>query len=292
MKKFKLFFGNLFILFSFILILFLINIDNFFKDGYGEKSLINTINKKNIAKYNFIAHAGGGINNKTYTNSIPAVENAINSGFKLIELDLLVTNDNYIVGSHDWKSFEALCSEFIKISSSYSYSDFRKCNENLDLKLVDEFYIKKLIDENKNDIIIITDQIQNFSILGKNFYGYNNNLIIEAHDIFNYIRAKMYFPHVTLTFNDGRRYKYFVKFFNVNFIVIKSSLVKKYKKFLNEFINQENVVMVNTTNEKLFIEENLDKYATMFYTDFWDFNKKRCIVKVIDETNNSPCHTY
>lgn len=292
MKKFKLFYGNLFILFSFILILFLTNIDNFFKNGYEEKSLINTLNNKNITNYNFIAHAGGGINNKTYTNSIPAVENARKSGFKLIELDLLLTNDNYIVGSHDWKSFEALCGEFIKISSSYSYSDFEKCNENLDLKLVDEFYIKNLIDKNKDDIIILTDQIQNFSILNRNFYGYHNNLIVEAHNIFNYIKAKIYFPHVTLTFNDGRRYEYFVKYFNVNFIVIKSSLVKKYKKFLDELINKGNIVMVNTTNEKSFIEKNLDKYATIFFTDFWDFNKKKCVVKVIDELNNSPCHTY
>ena len=295
MKKFNLNFVNLTTLISFFIIFCLINLKNFTSNSYGEKSLINDFNKKENETYNFIAHAGGGFENKTYTNSIPAVKNALNTGFRLIEIDMLITKDNYIIGSHDWNSFEQLCKNFIKKKESYLYSDFQNCNENLEFKLVDEFFVKNIIDQygGKNDkILIVTDQIQDFHVLKKNFSNYENNLIVEANGIRNYLKAKKIFPYVALTFNDGRRYKYFVKLFNVSFIVIKSNLIKKYNIFLEEMIKKGLVVMVHTSNENSFIEKNLDKYVTSIYTDFWDFNKKKCVVKVLDSLNNSPCHTY
>ena len=231
--------------------------------------------------------------NKTYTNSIKAVENSIQNGFKFIEIDLLSTQDDVIIGSHDWKSFKSLCKNFINTSVEILYEDFLECNSNLDLKLIDEFGLKKIMDSNKNsDIYFITDQIQDFKLLAKNFKDYETKMIVEAHNIINYLYAKIYFPFVSLTFNDGKRYEYFTRLFNVNFIVIKSSLIDKYKNFLSNLINNNKIVMAHTTNEKKFIENNLDKYVTIFYTDFWDFNKKICKAKIIDYSNNSPCHTY
>ena len=292
MKNNSLGYGNLSILFSFLLIFFLINLSNFFKDAYSEKSLINIINDKTKEYTNFIAHAGGGYNLRAYTNSLSAVQNSLENGFKFIEIDLLSTKDNKIIGSHDWKSLKELCKNFTNISENYLYQDFVKCNSNLDLKLIDEFDIKKIMDDDKEDnIYFVTDQIQDFKLLAKNFSGYEKNMIVEAHNIINYFIAKKYFPHVSLTFNDGKRYEYFVKLFNVNFIVIKSSLVDKYKDFLSEYI-KNNVIMAHTTNEKKFIDKNLDKYVTMFYTDFWNFNENKCTANVLDTSNNSPCHTY
>ncbi|WP_324822795.1 glycerophosphodiester phosphodiesterase family protein [Sinanaerobacter sp. ZZT-01] len=49
-----------------------------------------------------IAHGGGSIQGYYTTNSMEAVEKAIEYGFRLIELDLGITKDQEIVMLHDW----------------------------------------------------------------------------------------------------------------------------------------------------------------------------------------------
>lgn len=51
-----------------------------------------------------IAHAGGGIQSSTYTNSFEALNLNYSKGFKLFELDLVWTTDNQLVCLHDWKT--------------------------------------------------------------------------------------------------------------------------------------------------------------------------------------------
>ena len=49
-----------------------------------------------------IAHAGGGINNKTYTNSYDALNINLKNGFLYFELDFLFTKDDELVCMHNW----------------------------------------------------------------------------------------------------------------------------------------------------------------------------------------------
>jgi len=54
-----------------------------------------------------VAHAGGGINGKTYTNSLEALDQNISNGFLYFELDFSFTKDGRLVCIHDWrKSFK------------------------------------------------------------------------------------------------------------------------------------------------------------------------------------------
>ncbi len=50
-----------------------------------------------------IAHAGGGIDNKTYTNSYEALDSNLEKGFLYFELDFSFTADGQLVCLHDWK---------------------------------------------------------------------------------------------------------------------------------------------------------------------------------------------
>lgn len=52
-----------------------------------------------------VAHAGGRIEGRTYTNSIPAFDNAYRRGFRFIEADLQRTADDVVVCGHDWTGF-------------------------------------------------------------------------------------------------------------------------------------------------------------------------------------------
>ena len=51
---------------------------------------------------NSIAHAGGGIDGITYTNSYEALNSSVFNGFSLIEIDFSWTRDREIVCVHDW----------------------------------------------------------------------------------------------------------------------------------------------------------------------------------------------
>ena len=51
----------------------------------------------------FIAHAGGKIDGRVYTNSREALDNSYSNGFRLFELDILQTSDNVFVAAHDWE---------------------------------------------------------------------------------------------------------------------------------------------------------------------------------------------
>lgn len=50
-----------------------------------------------------VAHAGGGFQNKRYTNTLEALNASYKNGFRLFELDLSWTNDGHLVCLHDWK---------------------------------------------------------------------------------------------------------------------------------------------------------------------------------------------
>ncbi|MEH6552249.1 MAG: sulfatase-like hydrolase/transferase [Pseudomonadales bacterium] len=50
----------------------------------------------------FIAHAGGGIDGETYTNSLQALNHNYQNGFRFFELDIATTADGQYVAAHDW----------------------------------------------------------------------------------------------------------------------------------------------------------------------------------------------
>ena len=53
-------------------------------------------------KFHFIAHGGGGVDGKTYTNSLEAWQHSYNSGNRVIDADLAYTADNHLVLRHNW----------------------------------------------------------------------------------------------------------------------------------------------------------------------------------------------
>ncbi|RKZ41439.1 MAG: hypothetical protein DRQ49_05140 [Gammaproteobacteria bacterium] len=62
-----------------------------------------------ISSIKRIAHAGGGYQGETYTNSLEALNDNITKGFEWFEIDFSLTKDGHLVCIHDWKhTFEKL----------------------------------------------------------------------------------------------------------------------------------------------------------------------------------------
>ena len=68
----------------------------------GKKEPLIDENNAWYTRYHFIAHAGGGINGRTYTNSLEAWENSYQLGNRVFDADFTFTIDGELVLLHSW----------------------------------------------------------------------------------------------------------------------------------------------------------------------------------------------
>ncbi|CDT49018.1 conserved exported hypothetical protein [Vibrio coralliirubri] len=144
----------------------------------------NNISEIIVNSGGLIAHAGGGINGLKYTNSLEAMEQSIEHGFKMIELDLLISSDGRIVAVHDWKSFHEMTNSNNTGSISYKefeskiiYDKYKTLNISTAIDVLDE-----------NDVVLVTDKIKNLSLLSKYIIDKDKS-IIEVFSIDKYNEA-------------------------------------------------------------------------------------------------------
>ena len=153
---------------------FFLNHKNLNESKSLENALINNILPR-------VAHSGGGFGNKTYTNSIDALE-ANKKKFLLFELDFFVTEDNKVVCEHD-------NNENLK-----SFEKFEKyINENELYKQCTYISLKKWLKDNPEKIIV-TDfknrNIDGLTFLSKNFKDYKIRFIPQIYHPNEYQKVK------------------------------------------------------------------------------------------------------
>lgn len=72
-------------------------------------------------KYHYIAHGGGGLDGKTYSNSVEAMINSYENGLRVYDIDLDYTTDSVLVCCHSWE--ENLEQDTVPMMESYSFVD-------------------------------------------------------------------------------------------------------------------------------------------------------------------------
>ena len=123
----------------------------------------------------FIAHAGGIIDGKTYTNSLEALNNSYKKGFRYFELDIIQTADGHFVGAHDWKHW--------KKQTGYSGATPPNLDTFKQQKLNQKYTPLTLVDINRwfeihPDAVLVTDKVDS----PKNFiaqFDYPDRLFME-----------------------------------------------------------------------------------------------------------------
>ncbi|MEZ9520350.1 glycerophosphodiester phosphodiesterase family protein [Vibrio splendidus] len=138
-----------------------------------------------------IAHAGGGINGLKYTNSLEAMEQSIEHGFKMVELDLLISSDGRIVAVHDWKTFHEMTNSnntgsisSKEFESKIIYDKYKTLNISTAIDILD-----------KNDVVLVTDKIKNIALLSKYIIDKDKSII----EVFN---TDKYNEAIELGFNN------------------------------------------------------------------------------------------
>lgn len=71
-------------------------------------------------KYHFIAHSGGAVDGRCYTNSVQAWELSYANGNRVFDADMAFTTDNILVLRHDWNDN---LEQGIIMKESHSYTD-------------------------------------------------------------------------------------------------------------------------------------------------------------------------
>lgn len=137
----------------------------------------------------FIAHAGGEIDNAIYTNCLEAVELSIKKGYKYIELDLLLTNDNMIIAGHDWAYFNRLTGLDTIGDKRPSHGEAMERKINGNLTPLDAKHIVDIFKRNP-DVILVTDKLDNTEMLNQYFSEIKEQMLVESFSINAYFELK------------------------------------------------------------------------------------------------------
>ena len=249
-----------------------------------DSDLLKKLKQKN---YRFIAHAGGGIDDLKYTNSLEAVNKSIKDNFKLIELDIRETLDNVFVGVHEWK-------EFKKITNTKKKDENELNNEAL---LLNEFKKKKIykkytpldivsindIFRKNNELILLTDKTNNFSKLNSDLNFDKKRIMVEVFGKKNYFKSiSEGIINPIYSFNH-KDYNFVIKH-KIKIISAHSQDIINNSQIYKKLVENNVMVFMYSSNESDFINNNLDILFTHVYTDFWNINSAKCI--------SNECMTY
>ncbi|RYU42406.1 hypothetical protein ERW49_17920 [Aliivibrio finisterrensis] len=241
--------------------------------------------------YSVIAHGGGGsLNNNTvarpYTNSKSAILDSISDGKKLIELDLAVTSDGYIVAVHCWSEIKSISRyngidrQILHNEEPLSYSEVKNIdvgNESTPLCINE---INQIFLENQ-DLILVTDKIKDISLL-VNEFNYVDRLIVEVFDVNSYELAYR-LGVKNIVFNIDIRIRKIVDWVLKNKIKAVSFSAKEVKNHKRAYENSIKLMgcgvvsLAYSSNDDEFIKNNINKTASAFYTDYWSLKKKECL---------------
>ena len=249
-----------------------------------DSDLLKKLKQKN---YRFIAHAGGGIDDLKYTNSLEAVNKSIKDNFKLIELDIRETLDNVFVGVHEWK-------EFKKITNIKKKDENELNNEAL---LLNEFKKKKIykkytpldiisindIFRKNNELILLTDKTNNFRKLNSDLNFDKKRIMVEVFGKKNYFKSiSEGIINPIYSFNH-KDYNFVIKH-KIKIISAHSQDIINNSQIYKKLVENNVMVFMYSSNESDFINNNLDILFTHVYTDFWNINSAKCI--------SNECTTY
>lgn len=245
----------------------------------GENNLMKFDHPNTI----FIAHAGGKIDDKIYTNSLEALNHSYSLGCRMIELDILETSDGKFVAVHDWISFKensnytgtkrgAIPLTENEVLTSKIYGQYTPLN----IERINEWFTKH------PDAILVTDKVNSprrwvDSISGFKFPNrcimelFSWNAVDEANEVGI---TPMVSGNLIFTFESERnRLKRFIKKTNVinklkkkkiKYLTFSHRKIEGNKKIIKKLKNKDFKIFVYHVNDS---KKNTEKYILNSYFD-------------------------
>lgn len=234
----------------------------------------------------FIAHAGGQIDGRMYTNSLEALELAYDRGLKLFELDLIRTRDGHLVAAHDWGWWqdatgsaleEPTLRQFLELPLFGAY-------RTLDLPALDRWFAEHA------DAWLVTDKVDDFRALLDGF-SHDDRMIVEVFGVDEFRRAAnegIRYPMLSLGASirqDGKQAIIaLLEETPVKFAAVATKDMNRTAAVLELMRDNGACVYVFTSSDPAFLEQQFESRVFGAYTDGWNVNEGTCTA--------AACETY
>lgn len=226
-----------------------------------------------------IAHAGGAINGALYTNSAESLKAALQNNFKLIELDLGLTDNNEIAAVHDWNYFRGMIDKE-KNGKSMSSEEFLAQKIYGKYTPLDGYAISEFFEANR-DAILITDKLKDFKAITKNF-KFSHRLIVEVFSYEDYekaLQAGLLFPALNLNSLDKVDMSQILKR-NIRMATISDVLLEKHSAEITCLHKMGVTIMLyapsKIINNPDYLKSVLGKKVSMVYVDYCSPKNPEC----------------
>jgi glycerophosphoryl diester phosphodiesterase len=245
-----------------------------------------TWNEARINPHRYIAHAGGQIDGRRYTNSREALDLAYENGLRLFEFDLIKTSDGHLVAAHDWDWWRNAARSTTTEPTHQQFKELLlfEAYQTLDLADLDRWFAEHA------DSYLVTDKVTDFAGLLDGF-AHNSRLIVEVFSVDDFRRARkegVRHPMLSLGAalgNDGEdEIISLLQAEPVKFAAVSRKDVRRTKEMLARMRRNETCVYVFTSNEPEYMTGRFENVVYGAYTDSWSVNTGGCTA--------APCDTY
>ena len=146
---------------------------------------ISCVTQEKVRDTLLIAHAGGMIDGHVYTNSLEALEQAVDNGYKYREFDLQMTSDSVLVAAHSWEEFNSMTGHSTDKATVPEYSDFvsRRIHGEytpLSATKINDYFVAD------TTLYLVVDKVSDPSVLEKYFPTLKNRMVVEAFSYAHY----------------------------------------------------------------------------------------------------------
>jgi len=262
--------------------------NNLLKYVYINHQIRNSYNNDVI--YPLIAHAGGGIDGKAYTNSLEALSENYNQGHRYFEIDLILMPDRNILCAHDINHLNSITNT---VEQNLSSDDYKKKNIYGKYTIIDLEELFKYMYKHK-DMFLITDSKFASETMGYKSNDDYNEIFWEKFieiaknvdsSILNRIIPQIYYPEMLTIINKYYNFdKYIFTLYATSLddesiikFVYENPTIYYITMPPNRVENREFIFKLQKLNRKIFIHTINDidemiyyrkKGVYGFYTDF------------------------
>ncbi len=226
----------------------------------------------------YIAHAAGEIDGVASTNSLEALEENYQKGFRLFELDIITTADNKFVAAHDWKMWARFTDyedalppthqEFLKRKIYGSYT-------TLDMQGINEWF------KNHPDALLITDKLNTPLAFGNQFVD-KKRLAMELFSVMAIEEAvnndiTVIISQEVLMGLKGDKMD-FLEINNITHVAVSRRIISRETDFLDQLRKAGIKVYVYNVNfdpgkDEKYVQENELGLIYGMYADKWIFDE-------------------
>lgn len=231
----------------------------------------------------FIAHAGGAIDGKQYTNSLEALNQSYAKGFRLFELDIIKTRDGIHVAAHDWPHWRKITGFYGTMAPTHQEFMSQKIYDKytpLDIEMINHWFSQH------DDAFLITDKVNTPSIFADLFID-NKRLIMELFSTTAVIEATEIgdlrpMPNMDLLRGDNSLSVSQLKEMGITHVATSRRAIEGNNEMFDELKRNNIKVYVYSVNhdqgkDEAYVICNENQYIYGLYADNYDFgNPVRC----------------